>query len=221
MYNHTGAKVRHFPRTADFAWFSNEDLGFVATLVTNTNDVYEFSLPYVASIDLFEETMILHANETLYVNEKTTSRSLDTGDIAIVMDVEYSMLDKAHALTYQGAAADTEDEALKSKLGGPNMFGMYNTNMECAANVGTAQVNLDNVMQDYWTPPQDLRLRTPLFCAIVNQSAAYTELTGQTDAASMANFENVAMRSWWSPSRLKRSERRAIRDVIKYQLIDT
>lgn len=221
-WSYTGAVRRHYSRAADFAWMSNEDLGWIATLVTATNDMEELSVAYVASIDLFEETQIFEALETIGAHQIPSNISLDDGQIALAINVYYSMLDKALTATFQGAGNDADDEALKALLGGPNFVGQ---NSYSKAGTGTDEPGfggfLDQHISDHWTPPQNMRARTPIFMKISNQSAAIAATTGIDTEASHANFEQIAQRYWWRSSRLRRSERMAVSDVIKYQLIDT
>lgn len=222
-WSYTGGMRRQYSRQADFAWMSNEDQGWIATLVTNTNDNEEFSKAYVASIDLFEETEIFEAVETMHHNTIPTQYHKSNGLIVLGLLCWYSMLDKPLTATFQGAGADTEDETMKTFLGGPYFVGQNHFGKsEAGANDSIAYGGqLDHTVHNHWTPPQNMRARTPIFKKLTNVSAAVAETTGILTEASHANFENYAERDWWRPSRLRSRERRAVADVIKYQLIDT
>lgn len=215
----TGALRRHLPRTADFAWFSNEDLGWTASLVHDTNDVLANSYPYVASIDLFEETMTLHEVETIFLPEIGEVSNPANGEEMDAIRIYYSMLKKDFGATFN-LLNDTNDEAAKTKLGGPNFAGQHFGNPIATSNTGMT-IHGDTITHDRWTPPMDMRLRTPMFFDYETASKDVTVATGATTTATNDNFEEFASRAWWSPSRLRRSERFAIRDIIKYQLIDT
>jgi len=219
---YTGAVRRTYSRAADFAWMSNEDLGWVASLVTATNDVEAFSQAYVASIDLFNETQIYEAIESIFARENPLNLVLDDGETAQGVYIYYSMLDKEFAATFQGSATDAEDENLKVILGGPNYCGQW-----AYAKAGITTDNytglmvVDAIQNDHWTPPQNMRARTPIFTQFSNQSVAIDADTGIDTAANFVAFEAMAQRQWWRASRLRRSEKMSVGDVIKYQLIDT
>jgi len=220
-WSYTGGLRRPYSRVADFAWMSNEDQGWVATLVTATNDNEEFSKAYVASIDLFEETEIFEAVETMHNQQLPSSYTKIDGGIALAILCWYSMLDKPLVATFQGSGSDAEDETMKTFLGGPYFVGQTHFGKTDAALDVAYGGQLDHIIHNHWTPPQNMRARTPIFKKLTNVSMAVAEATGLGSEASHANFENYGERDWWRPSRLRSRERRAVADVIKYQLIDT
>lgn len=222
-WNYTGALRRTLSRAADFAWMSNEDYGWVATLANGTNEIEEFSQPYVASIDLFDETQIYESIETIHNEQYGDIYMKDTGEIASSLLVYYTMLDKPFVATvFRGQAQDSEDETLKTMIGGPNFVGQkhFGTEGITTDNITLGGV-LDCMQNDHWTPPQNMRARTPIFTKFANSSTAHAATTGIVTEAAHTKFEMVSIRQWWRASRLRRREKMAVGDVIKYQLIDT
>lgn len=218
-YEDYGAKRRHYPNIADFAWFSNEDMGISGNLTTGTLDQYRLSQAYVASIDLFEETQWLYEAQFHIGLEDVIQTTTAAGAASEALSASVSMLNKNYDDAYMGSYVDAEDEAIKSKLETGMFFGPDRTVLEVTSQIGlTVWKNINIIAR--WTPPQNMRLRTPAFYDISNESQDLTT-AGVASAGDYGNPEAVASRIIWGPSRLRRSERRAIKDVIKYMLIDT
>lgn len=207
---------------ADFAWFSNEDLGFIASLVTGTNDTEEYALPFASSIDLFEETTVLYRSDFMLGIEQIAS--VDDGDIVSALEMYMAMLQVEFATaTFQGGFTDVEDEALKTKFAGPFGIGRDIVMVEGASidqRDGQVGQSIVNVMQ-YMPFKSGIRLITPPYYTIVNKSWSFAATTGITAPATFSAFEAFAQRVWHRKSSLTPQERDFRNISIRFQLIDT
>lgn len=205
------------PPDLDFYVLSNEDIGFIANLVTGTNDVFAFALPYPSSIDLFDETIVVHAIEFIFqsIAKPTTGTSV-YGLLAFL-----SMLDKEFSPTFLGVGADTEDENLKAQFAGNIYFGYGRTNITAVASVEGTERNMDSMVKATYFPPIPLDLVTPLYIQFVNQSATITLATNASAMRDFDQFEKVYLRVWFTTRKLTESEKSARAMQVRWQRLDS
>lgn len=208
---------RQFTKGVQFVWYSNEDLGFTITLDATTA-TYSASYPFPSSVDLFDETITVEAIDYMFLDDAVNMSAAAT-EAMESLGVFLSMLNVNFAAAFRGIAADTEDEALKSKFDGPWRFGKMRSHLEVASQVGLAlnYDNLDHVR--YYSPARgDLRLVTPLFYDLFNQTLD-TATTGITTVGDFVSSEKVANRLWFQKSKLTKSEKSLRNSSIRFTML--
>lgn len=202
----------------DFATFSNEDNGFIASLVAALN-VFEFAGPYPSSVDLFEETIVWYKSDHMLMH---FFAEIDNAESMPMLQIDNSMLQIEHAITYQGSVVDAEDEVHKSKFAGPMTVGLVQANMGTAASVAASSFSLraQNVMQ-YSPVRRGIDLITPRYESYTNASFDIAEATGATSAADFVLHERVSERIWHRKRPLSPGERSFRAISTRFQIIDT
>lgn len=205
------------PFEVDFYELSNEDIGFTANLATGTNDSHSFSLPYPASIDLFEETIVVHCVE-FYMDlpAHTAGASAFFGLQAFI-----SMLQKDFSATYRDQGGDGEDENLKAQLDGWIYFGQKKIIPTAAAAVEGVQRDMDVMQKAKWFPPVPLDLVSPLYLQFVNASVNVTLATNNITDASFTPFEQVKTKVWFTRRKLTAAEKQSRNVAIRFQHLDS
>lgn len=191
------------PLDVMFVTFSNEDFGFDDALVTGTNENTQFALPMPASLDTDREAIVVFALE--FINMGVSSNLLTTTAVS-GLDVYLSALDKEFGATFRGVLDDTEDEAWKSKFGGPLYFGTDLATITAAASVEGTQRKTDAEVSALYFPPVPLDLVDPLFITFVNKSSDIVLATNATTFRDFNTFERVSIRTWYVKRQLTRAE---------------
>jgi len=205
------------PLASDFVNYSNEDIGFNASLVAATNDVFAFALPYPATLNLFDETIVVYAIELMVLN---TGR-MHHGVTMLALEAWFAMLDREFGATWFGDLSDAEDEAFKAQFGGPVYFGEAKTNITATvAAEGSYREGDTNIIAMYY-PPVPLDLITPLFIQFVNASGTATLATNVVANANFTVFERTALRVWFTKRMLTSSEKATRNMAIRFQRLDS
>ena len=204
------------PLDIDFYLLSNEDIGFIASLVTGTNDVEAFALPYPATIDLFDETIVVWAIDfiiqaTLALNSAVTTQGLM---------VHLSMLDVEFSASWFGNLTDADDEALKAQFAGPLYFGQTQTTVTATASVEGSERHPDGQQMNRYYPPVAMRLVTPLYIQFTTQSQTITLATNVVAELNFTTFERVALRVWFTRSPLTSFEKGFRMMQVRFQRLD-
>lgn len=210
---------------ADFATMSNEDIGFNATLTTATNDTYEYAIPFPSSYDLFEEAMVLYRVDHMF---NTEINDVADGETIAQLEIYSSFLQIEFAATFQGAWADAEDEAMKSKLHGP--MPAVGQNKVLTSNAGIASdaqtshmvdMNFIQCLHEYMINDEGYDLFTPYYYTLVNKSVSHAGQTGILAAANFTSFERFMQRLWHKKRRLTTDERSFRMVAARFMHIDT
>jgi len=207
---------RILPPNVDFVTFSNEDIGFIATLATGTNDVYAFAMPYPASMDLMEESMVIWANEYLH---QALNASVD--DEQAWLEVHLSMLDREYPVNFRGALGDSTDEDFKAQFASGIHIGRRFYHPTDSALAGPQQWDQEVMQSAIYFPPVPLDLITPLYHQFINQGITIDPATGDDTAANFSTFENVAVRAWFTMRRLTALEISTRSQQIRFQRLDS
>jgi len=208
---------RIMPLAVDFVVYSNEDIGFIANLVAGTNDVYAFALPYPATLDLFDETIVVHAIEFMsHIPANTREGVTVQGLVA-----HLSMLDREFGPSWFGLVSDAEDEAIKAQFAGPMYFGANQINITAVASVEGTQRNQDSTITAVYYPPVPLDLITPLFIQFTDQSVTITLATNVDVEADFTDFEAVVLRVWFTRRNLTSAEKATRNMAIRFQRLDS
>jgi len=186
--------------------WTNENFGFVAALVTGTNDVYSFALPMPSTITLGKQTIILHALEIIKIGANGPS----LGTVIENLDVYFQMLRRDFTVVGPSdGLADAHDESMKATFAGPMFIGERIGGNVPTANTQQQWVEMDGDRNAMWWSPnkKGLRLNRPLIIHLVNRSTVITLATGAAADATFSNFEQVMLRAWYVPSNLSKKER--------------
>jgi len=205
------------PLAADFVFYSNEDYGFNANLVAATNDVEAFALPYPATLDLFDETIVVHAMEFI----QQTGAGPQAGTTTESLIVHLSMLDREFGASWFGTLSDADDEAMKAQFAGPMFFGQALLNVTGAASIEGTERHLDSFITAVYFPPVPLDLVTPLFIQFTNQARNITLLTNAVAEGNYDNFENTGIRVWFTRRNLTSAEKATRNMAIRFQRLDS
>ena len=209
---------KYWPLDVDFYVLSNEDIGFEAILTHGANDVYNFALPYPATVNLSEETIVIYALEFLW--NDIVGDSISATQYALM--VSLSFLDKDYAATFEGAAVDAEDEALKSKFASRMIIGEILNNYTATVNISAIEHTSDQTAQVIYFPPTPLDLATPLFVDFVNNTQTSTLGTGNRTKADFvaAKCEKVGIRVWFKKRRLTSTEKAVRNSGMRFMRLD-
>lgn len=206
----------YWRKDIDFYVLSNEDIGFLGSLVTGTNEIHNFALPYPATVDLSEETIVVYALEFLMDNETGDIQDLTKNALMAYL----SFLDKDFVATFRGIGADAEDEALKSKFASHIVFGQIKTVLPATVSVEGASRSMDGTQQAIYYPPMPLDLLTPLFVDLLNISMANTLATNAVASATFTFFERVRIIVWFTKRRLSSFEKSAKLSGVRFARLD-
>lgn len=219
-YWETYEKPFDLPRGTDFATMSNEDNGFTTALTSGSANTYEFAAPYPSSIDLFDQTVEWFKSDYLYLKHPN---DVDNGEDYEVLGIENSMLQIEHGAAYNGAGADVEDEAHKSKFAGPFSIGMYNAlGGSASAGGGGVALQLANKCVMQYSPLREgIDLLTPRYEVYYGLTKDVAEATGALSNSDFDDVENVSERQWVRPRMLTRAEKDYRNISTRFQIIDT
>lgn len=204
------------PGLSDFYHLTNEQIGLTANLVTATNDVYQFALPFPSSTNLHTQTIIIWAIDFIFA-------AVDShrDDLTDRLGIYISMLKKGFAATFRGGAVDAEDDNLKAQLDGPYSFGTRQTTTTDSGGI-TQQFFHDQIQNIRWFPVVPLRLLTPLYITLFNQSVTIDPATGDETAASYTSIENTVIKPWFTTSNLTPSEmQQRMSPTVRFQRLDS
>lgn len=196
---------KYWRNDVDFYVLSNEDIGFVDAMVATTNDIYNFALPYPATVNLSEETIVVYALEFVYQAPSLSGSVTSYEAIAAFL----SFLDKDFAVDWRGAGSDIEDEALKSKFARNIIFGRTKSSVTAVVSVEGAHRDLDNLQQAIYFPPVPLDLVYPLFVDFVNNTMTITLADNTGAIGNFSGVERVNIVVWFTKRKLTASEKSA------------
>lgn len=205
--DHYGPQIL-MPADADFYLLSNEDIGFESALVTGTNDNYVFALPMPSSLDLDEESLMIHSIEYGLIYDLTHEYK---DEPANALDVYMSFLNKSALLpaTWRGALTDSEDEWLKSQFAGPIRMGRLSRGVTAAAAVEGSWRRMDNTYTAIYHPEwaDGIDCFDPLYITLVNQGVAVTLATNATADDNFSANEFFYIRVWYTKRKLTNAEK--------------
>lgn len=206
------------PPNVDFYTLSNEDVGLIASLVTGTNDTYVYAHPLPASLDIYNETIIIWKMEFF---GQGLFGQLSTGTTTRGVSIVASYLDRPFAATFRGDLADAADEAWKSKFAGPMYTGQALTNITATASVEGNQRRIDNNQNIVWHPPRPLDLSVPLYFELFNGSQTVTLATNAVADSNYDVFERYSVRTWFTTRRLTQAEKNARANGTRWMILDS
>lgn len=205
------------PNEADFYVLSNEDIGFIASLVVGTNESFTFPIPYPASMDLMNETMIIHAIEFIFARAQEN----EGGGGIFNLNAFLEYLDFEFDADSSFDDGDDDDEIFKAMFAGPINFGML-----AGAPTASASVEVRNTWADlnrhakyiHFAP---LDCLYPLRVTFVNNSYTEALASGARTAANFTQFEYVYLRIWFTKRNLTAAEKAARGISMRYMQLDS
>jgi len=204
------------PLDIDFVNYSNEDIGFTASLTTAAS-VHAFAIPFPASLDLFDETYIIHSLEALQVQ----GNGIRVGTTGHGLSLFLSMLDEEFSATFIGTLADTDDAEFKAQFAGPMYFGTSLLSIAGATSVEGNQRAMDTNVIAHYFPPIPIDCLTPCFAQFVKNSQAVTLATNAVAVADYTIFEQVALRVWFTIRNLTAAEKSSRNMSVRFQRLDS
>jgi len=182
------------PFGIDFVTYSNEDIGFDGTPFAAGTDVFQFALPYPSSMNLWRESLILFAMETIYHSQSRPQATLTTTG----MIQHLSMLGDDFGANWEGVLLDAEDETFKAQFAGPDYVGVKEYSLLATANIVAVPQTADRIQNIKYYPPEPLDLVTPLYVNWTNAGANLTLATGAASHDDDADpTEQMAVRVWF------------------------
>lgn len=186
---------------------TNEQVGFIASLVTGTNEIFSFQIPGPFYIDQREEAIIYEQIDWIMrapaINSPVTSAQ---GRLQI--DLQYS--DKEPAATWDGVGEDVEDENTQAMWYGPMLIGRNGWSSAPDTNADTLVLVPDNVNRCcHMFPPDKNGMDSffPITVVLTNQSFARTLATGAAAIQTFSQFERFSMRCWFTTRKLTSKEK--------------
>ncbi len=211
---------RVLPEDVDFVWYDNLNLGWTAALVDGTNNVFSFSMPYPAGMNLFEETIDLYRNDLINLAGIDLNGLVFRGT-----DWYFSMLDKEFDNDWVGIANVANTEQLKSQFDGPIYLGDHWAHLTGAARSlpsDAIPINTSTRIVHYYPPVKKLKLVTPMFVQVKGWTWTVTLATGAVaPTADYALQTTFAFRMFFKVRRLTADERSVRSDQLRWQLINS
>lgn len=152
---------------SDFAVYTNEQFGFTANLVDNTNNVFAFALPYPSGINLDRQTIKIRAMD---FSQHRTSNTLES---VAALAAYLSMLDEEFGATTADSLTDTDDEEMRAQFDGGIVFGNLGAQLQetTAAGFRTQAYDTDlNKHVRYFPWQREIDTLTPLYVQLVKQT---------------------------------------------------
>lgn len=205
------------PADIDFVNYSNEDIGFTLSLTAGTNDVFAFALPYPATLNLFDQTIVVWALEFIF----HVPHNLFNSTTLTAMTVHLAMLDREFGVSWFGDLVDAEDEAWKAQFAGPMYVGRNKFNVTATAAAEGSERSGDGVQDVLYIPPIPLDLITPLFIQLTNASKSVTLATNVVAEANMTQTEQFTIRVWFTKRNLTTAEQATRNMAIRFQRLDS
>lgn len=208
---------------ADFATFSNEDIGWVATLATGVNDTYEYAQPFPSSYSLFDDAMVWYRTDHMFGVEEYDVADNET---VRILEIYTSFLQVEFAATFQGLYADVTDEIMKTKLHGPLPgVGQVMVALSEAAITVAPPVNLETagiqMVHEYAINRQGYDIFMPYYVTLVNKSHTFETDTGIFATADHNAFESFMQRIWHRKRLLTTDEKNFRMVSARFMHIDT
>lgn len=206
------------PANLDWYVMSNEDVGFTASLVTGTNESYQFAMPYPASFDLETESLIVYALEQYLQFEHEYNTA---GSNYFSLTSFLSMLKKDLLATNRGQAVDTEDEFYKAQFASNITMGQSGPPAATVNITGLGSEKFDTVQDSIYYPPIPMDLVVPLYVTLVNSSKQRTLATNAAADLTFSAQETYSAKAWFTTRRLSRTEIDAKAMQVRWQRLDS
>lgn len=202
---------RRVPNSGRMFVLTNEQLRFIASLVTSTNDVLSVQIPYPFYIDQEEEAMIIDRMDFIL---RAKNNFGPTTGVQNILQVDLQYADKEPAADWDGAGEDVEDENIQAMFDGPFWFGITGW-----TGVGDADATIPlmvpsiSVWNVHYFPPDRNGLDAFFPVTIVFTNTSYDrDLVDQNaDPATFSFFERVYVRVFFTTRKLTAQEQSMIR----------
>lgn len=186
---------------------TNEQINLIASLVTTTNDVFSFQIPYPFYLDQQEKAMIIERIDFIHREFNATSPKT-TDNERLSVDLQYS--DKEPAANWDGAGEDVEDENIQAMFDGPFIFGSDGWSGAPDADATLVVMVPGNYITNvHYYPPDNNGLDAFFPVTVVFTNMSYSrDLVDQTvDKATFAAFEAISLRIYFTTRNLTPQEK--------------
>lgn len=215
----SGNGVFPFPPDIDYYNLNAVDIGFIASLVQDTNEWYSFYLPLPGSILRREQTIVVHAIEFIHqVNH------FHQDDQAQALIVTLSTRGETPVITTDLVYSTAMDSFWKAQFMRNIYFGFRKYLATDTAGVDKPQWDMDTVQDAFVTLPVPLdQWSRPLHIHFAVQSATVDPVTNDETKVNYTTFAQDQLVVWFTvrdltPEEMDRrsqnaSDRFAIRDA--------
>lgn len=207
------------PINAKPVTFTNEDFGFNASLVWNTNDHEQFDLPIPASIDEWYETYVIWKMQFSLIETPHYTDDKEGG-----LTVWLSYLNRSLSVAWGGVLSDSQDEWVKSQFAGPMYFGpssVTNTDTNTAAVGGQIKWPSDDEISAIYYPEIPLDQSYPMRVTLHANAFTVDPDTNDETSVDFTGFEKVIIRCWFTKRNLSRAEIDARAPVQRFLHIES
>lgn len=201
---------RRVSNKAQMYVLTNEQIGFIASLVTGTNDVFSFQIPMPFYIDQQNQAVIYERIDFIFRFNHLNDPTLSNQN-RLQVDLQYS--DKEPAANWDGSGEDVEDENIQAMFDGPFLFGqgLRPTSAEIAA-AGTTLIgvypSINSTSVHYYPPDSNgLDAFFPVTVVFTNQTFGRDVADQVADVGTFTAFENVSLRCYFRVRNLTPSEK--------------
>lgn len=198
---------RSIPNNARMYVLTNEQINFIASLVSGTNDVLSLQIPGPFYVDQRKEAIVFHRIDFIMREQFNTSPSA-LGRFKLAINLQYS--DKEPAANWNNDGEDVEDENTQAMFDGPILVGHNNWSAEGDADATLMVVYPDTDMRCcmYYPPAKKgLDAFFPVTVVLVNASADRDLVDQAADVVTFSTFEQFSMRCWFTTRKLTKRER--------------
>ncbi len=202
-----GAGSRTVPNKAQMYVLTNEQFGFIASLVTTVNDVFSFQIPYPFYVNHRERAIIFHRLDFIFRGLDQNSPTVGIQP-RLQVDIQYS--DKEPAADWNGAGEDVEDENTQAMFDGPFIFGqdLDSGAPDADATIPIQLKNARIVNYHYFPPDRDgLDAFFPVTIVFTNMSFDRDLVDQVADIATFSAFESVSLRCYFTERALTPQEK--------------
>lgn len=198
---------RRVPSNARMYVLTNEQINFIASLVSGVNDIFSFQIPYPFYVNQQEKAIIYHRIDFILRRRNVGAISAGTLD-KLSIDLQYS--DKEPAADWDGAGEDGEDENIQAMFDGPFVVGFQGETMAPDTDATLAVlVPVNGLINVHYYPPDGNGLDAffPVTVVMTNMSADRDLVDQIADAANFSLFESFYVRCYFTERQLTSRER--------------
>ncbi len=198
---------KRVPNNSQMYVLTNEQLNFIASLVTTTNDVLSVQIPYPFYVDQREEAIVFHRLDFMLRTRDVGNPTAGTSQ-RLQIDLQYS--DKEPAVDWDGAGEDGEDENIQAMFDGPFTIGANKWTMapDADATIPVAFPASNNINVHYYPPDNNgLDAFFPVTVVLTNASFDRDIEDQVADAATFSIFERFYIRCFFTTRKLTRQEK--------------
>jgi len=189
------------PPGIDYMEVSGLDVGFIASLVPDTNDWFSFYMPLPGSINRLTQTIVVHAIE--FILQEDHFHQDDHTQVLMAFLSSRGELPAAGAGPARVAARDAFHKAqfARNLYFGQRLITPTDTSL-----AGPMQWQNDTTEDALYFPPAPLDQTTPTHVHLVTQGVAIDPATQDETPSTFSAFLQFSMVVWFTPRDLSDAE---------------